>query len=177
MLKKKLLEVIDCKSYGKVDFLSARLTIDGWEFWEELRRGRKVGSTGLIAMPFGEETLARFVEDVVKPAVESIPGLTLVRVDDQPKAGVIDNILRELIKDAPFVIADLTHANNGAYWEAGFAEGLGKPVIYMCEESVWKAKRTHFDTNHCTTIFWSEDRPDEFTGSLVATIRNSLNLF
>ena len=27
-----------------------------------------------------------------------------------------------------------THGDPGAYWEAGFAEGLGKPVIYTCEK-------------------------------------------
>jgi hypothetical protein len=36
-------------------------------------------------------------------------------------------------KDARFLVADLTDRCPGAYWEAGFAHGLGKPVIYMCE--------------------------------------------
>ena len=39
-----------------------------------------------------------------------------------------------MVRDAAFVISDLTHDNSGAYWEAGYAEGLGKPVIYICEE-------------------------------------------
>jgi nucleoside 2-deoxyribosyltransferase len=32
----------------------------------------------------------------------------------------------------------LTNSNNRAYFEAGFAEGLGKPVIYICEEETYK---------------------------------------
>jgi len=35
--------------------------------------------------------------------------------------------------------------NPGAYWEAGYAEGLGKPVIYTCEEAKF-VEASHFDT-------------------------------
>jgi nucleoside 2-deoxyribosyltransferase len=49
------------------------------------------------------------------------------------------------------VAADLSDDNAGAYWEAGFAEGLGKPVIYICREGV----NTHFDTDHRRTVRWS----------------------
>ena len=50
---------------------------------------------------------------------------------------MIDDRLRVEIQSARFLIADLTHENRGAFWEAGYAEGLGKPVIYTCEESVF----------------------------------------
>ena len=62
--------------------------------------------------------------------------------------------MRVKIRDAKFVIADLTHDNNGAYWEAGYAEGLGKPVVYICEKTKFEDKNngTHFDVNHCTTL-------------------------
>ncbi len=46
------------------------------------------------------------------------------------------------IRDAKFVIADLTHGNDGAYWEAGYAEGLGKPVAYICEKEEFKKRAT-----------------------------------
>ena len=45
-------------------------------------------------------------------------------------------------------------ATSGAYWEAGFGEGLGLPVIYTCEISKWAESKTHFDTNHLVTIIW-----------------------
>jgi nucleoside 2-deoxyribosyltransferase len=96
---------------------------------------------------------------------------------DVKEAGVIDNLLRVRIRDAAFVLADLTHANNGAYWEAGFAEGLGKPVIYLCEKGRFDETKPHFDTNHCTTVTWSAADPDAFRVDIVATLRNSLKLF
>ena len=79
------------------------------------------------------------------------------------------------IRDAAFVIADLSHDNLGAYWEAGYAEGLGKPVIYICERGKFEEKQTHFDTNHCTTVLWSTDDPDQFRRELIATLRRSLD--
>ena len=95
---------------------------------------------------------------------------------DVARAGVIDNIMRTQIRDSAFVIADLTHDNPGAYWEAGYAEGLGKPVIYICEKSKFDNESTHFDTNHCTTVPWSKDDPEGFRKELIATLRRSLDL-
>ena len=96
---------------------------------------------------------------------------------DEPRAGLIDDRLRVAIQASDFVIADLTHDNLGAYWEAGYAEGLGKPVIYTCESTRFEANKTHFDTNHCTTVTWAEADADGFVENLIATLRRSLNLF
>ena len=154
-------------------FLS--LTLEGWKEWTEIGRGHRAGDRGFIAMQFGDKKLDAFVEDVIKPGVQAKLGLVVERVDDNPEAGVIDNRMRQLIQDAAFVIADLTHGNNGAYWEAGYAEGLGKPVIYLCEQSAFDAKKPHFDVNHSMTVMWSQDTPDETIDLLTATIRNSIS--
>ena len=82
--------------------------------------------------------------------------------------------MRDQIRRSAFVIADLTHDNSGAYWEAGYAEGLNKPVVYICEKKKFNDSTTHFDTNHCTTVTWSRDDDDSFRSELVATLRRSL---
>ena len=150
------------------------LTLNGWQRYEDERHGRFDGNYGFIAMQFGEEVLDCFVRDTIKPTVEDGLGYDLVDMRDVPEPGIIDNIIRTRIKDAAFVIVDLTHDNRGAYWEAGYAEGLGKPVIYICERSKFDEKRTHFDTNHCTTLMWTSDKPKEFREQLIATLRRSL---
>ncbi len=94
------------------------------------------------------------------------------RVDDEPKPGLIDVHMRLQIKQARFLIVELTHANSGAYWEAGYAEGLGKPVIYTLKESTDKA---HFDVDHSLRIVWSPDKVDDALKRLKATIRNELS--
>ena len=93
---------------------------------------------------------------------------------DEPRAGLIDDRLRVAIQASDFVIADLTHDNLGAYWEAGYAEGLGKPVIYTCESTRFEANKTHFDTNHHLTIAWDVGNPDVTTRKLKATVRATL---
>ncbi|URW75437.1 nucleoside 2-deoxyribosyltransferase [Sphingomonas donggukensis] len=152
------------------------LSLKGWAQWEEERRGQFAGSHGFIALQFGDPELDPFLKDVVKPAVSEL-GYRLEDMRDAARAGVIDNVMRARIRDAAFVLVDLTHANAGAYWEAGYAEGLGKPVLYLCKDSVFAERGTHFDTNHCTTVMWNAKTPAEFSAELQATLRRSLGLF
>ncbi|MDE0400587.1 MAG: hypothetical protein OXL96_22570 [Candidatus Poribacteria bacterium] len=153
------------------------LSLDGWEKYEAEKRGQFAGNYGFIAMQFNDPDLEAFVQKVVKPTVKEGIGYDLVDMRDVPEAGIIDNIMRVRIRDAAFVIAELSHDNLGAYWEAGYAEGLGKPVIYICEKKKFDKKGTHFDTNHCTTVFWNRDNDEGFKKELIATIRRSLDLF
>lgn len=155
-------------------FTNIGLSLDGWQRYEEEKRGDFAGNYGFMAMEFDDPTLEEFVRDTVKPAIKEGLGCELVHLRDRSRAGVIDNILRVQIRDAKFVVVDLTHDNNGAYWEAGFAEGLGKPVIYICESEKFKNQKTHFDTNHCTTVPWAIGKEKEFIDELVATVRRSL---
>lgn len=155
-------------------FNGVNLALQGWEKYEDEKRGRVPGNYGFIAMQFGDPELDRFVEGVVKPAVKEGVGYDLVDMRNVARAGIIDNILRVQIRDARFLIVDLTHDNNGAYWEAGYAEGLGKPVIFICEKKKFDETKSHFDTNHCTTVPWSRDDEGNFRQDLIATLRRSL---
>lgn len=150
----------------------ASLSFDGWRYFRELERGHTKSTHAFMAMPFGHPELTAFVDTCFRPAVAET-GFTLKRLDDAPEAGVIDNRMRVEIRQSKFVIADLTNENRGAYWEAGFAEGLGKPVIYTCEKSYFDANKTHFDTNHCTTVIWDAAEPEKAAEELKATIRNT----
>ena len=156
-------------------FLNVTLSLPGWERYEEEKRGHFKGNHGFIAMKFDDPILDPFVRDIVKPAVKEGTGYTLADMRDVGRAGVIDNIMRTEIRDSAFVIVDLTHDNHGAYWEAGYAEGLGKPVVYICERKKFEDKPPHFDTHHCTTVRWCREEPDRFCQELIATLRRSLD--
>jgi hypothetical protein len=153
------------------------LTLDGWQSYEKEKRGGFSGRYGFLALKFGDGVLDPFVNDVLKPVVKSRLGYEVRDMRDVGRAGLIDNIMREQIRDSAFVIVDLTHDNAGAYWEGGYAEGLAKPVIYICEQSKFEAAKSHFDTNHSTTVPWSPQKPEEFKKELIATLRRSLGLF
>ena len=98
----------------------------------------------------------------MRPAVREETNYDLHDVRAFGRAEIVENIIVNTIKDARFVIADLTHDNSGVYWEAGYAEALRKPVIYICEAGKFDRKKTHFDTSHRYTVKWSNDDPEKF---------------
>ena len=151
---------------------NVHLTLKGWRRCEELRQGYPSGRVAFMAMPYGKPEIDRLVNDCFRPAVAET-GFNLKRLDDDQRAGLIDDRLRVELKGARFIIADLTHGNQGAYWEAGYAEGLGKPVIYTCEQSVFR-KKSHFDTNHHLHVLWHKSAMGGAADRLKATIRATI---
>ena len=149
------------------------LTMEGWNYYDQLKRGAVVSRKAFMAMQFGDAELDVVFENYFKPAVKAT-GFELVRLDENPQAGLIDDRLRVEIRTSRFLIADLTHENRGAYWEAGFAEGLGKAVIYTCEKSKFGTHKTHFDTNHHETVVWEMEKIEDCVQKLKATIRATL---
>jgi len=147
-----------------------RLTFDGWERFEELHRVSADSKIAFMAMGYGNSDVDRAFTEFVR-AVEQT-GFQLYRLDQKPKAGLIDLRMRVEIRSAKFLIADLTDENRGAYWEAGFAEGLGKKVYYTCEASKFEATKTHFDTEHLLTIKWSPHAMPTALDELKSAIRN-----
>lgn len=154
-------------------YSQVHLTFEGWEHYETLRLGMVSYRKAFMAMKFGDAQLNHMLETVFRPSAKRA-GFDLLKLDDTPRAGLIDDRLRVEIRAADFIIADLSHDNLGAYWEAGYAEGLGKPVIYTCEKSKFDTSRTHFDTNHHLTISWSIDEPRLVGEQLTQTIRATL---
>ncbi len=150
-----------------------RLTLAGWEAYAEAKRGRADSRRAFMAMQYGDEMLDRVFAECFRPAVTAT-GFELIRLDVSAPAGLIDDRLRVEIRRSRFLIADLTHENRGAYWEAGYAEGLGKPVVYTCEQGYFEKQKTHFDTNHHLTICWSAGKLGEAAAALKNTIRGTL---
>jgi hypothetical protein len=146
-------------------------TLEGWQRYDELRRGTPTDRKAFMAMQFGDPELDHMFRGCFRRAVTQA-GFTLSRLDDEPRAGSIDDRLRVEIQTSRFLIADLTNANNGAYWEAGYAEGLHKPVIYTCRSDAFD--RIHFDTSHLLTVKWKPDDQDDASERLKATIRATL---
>lgn len=155
------------------------LTLRGWDRYEAEKRGRYAGPYGFVARKFVQAPLDILLRDHTRPALKQELGLDLIDMRDAARAGVIDNVMREKIRDAAFVVADLTDDNAGAYWEAGYAEGLGKPVLYICERGKFERGApdgggTHFDTNHLTTVLWIAGEEAQFVAEFIATLKRSL---
>lgn len=145
----------------------------GWVRYDALKKTSIESRTAFMAMKFGNAMLEKVVSECFRPAVARAGFELRILTDEQP-AGLIDDQLRAAILSARFLIADLTHGSHGAYWEAGFAEGLGLPVIYTCEATEWNESKTHFDTNHLKTIVWDISDLERAEKELTATIRATL---
>ena len=80
---------------------------------------------------------------------------------------IVPEMLYE-IREARFVIAELTGHNNGAYFEAGYALGFGKDVIQVCQKSKF-GEDGHFDVKQVNSVLW--ENTDDLTTKLIARIK------
>jgi hypothetical protein len=133
------------------------LTIAGWQRHAELMRAAVRSDHAFMAMRFSDE-MWRVFNDWMQPAV-ALTGFKLRAASgDHQTAGSIDDRMRVEIRTSRFTVCDLTDGNQGAYWEAGFAEGVGRPVFYTCRADVLASteagKRVHFDTAHQLIVPW-----------------------
>lgn len=156
----------------------ATLTLAGWQRHAELLRSGAKSRHAFMAMKFGDAELDVLYRDHLEPAV-ALTGFDLRRTsDDHKTAGNIVNRMRVELRTSRFVVCDLTHGNRGAYWEAGFAEGLGRPVFYVCRrdklDSTDRDTRPHFDTAQQLIIGWDPADPAPAMRELKDAIRATL---
>ena len=71
------------------------------------------------------------------------------------------------------MVADFTGNRGGVYYEAGFAGGLGIPVIWIVHED--DLDDVHFDTRQYNHITYStpEELRDKLKARILATIQTS----
>lgn len=119
----------------------------------------------LVAMKFGDDT--RNLREAIRKGITDA-GYIAIFIDEVQHNEFITPELLKHIRDSKFVVVDLTHQNNGAYFEEGYAMGLGKPVIQLCQ----KDTRLHFDIAQKNTIMWATeaDIPERLTNRIKATI-------
>jgi nucleoside 2-deoxyribosyltransferase len=150
---------------------NVQVTAKGWSKVAELERerGRKSGRRGFIAMTFSPAD----VRDLVRPAVlkgVADAGYEPILVDAlEHNEKICDQIVAE-IRKSRFVVADFTMHKQNVYFEAGFALGLGLPVIWTCRET--DITKAHFDTRQYNHIVWAtpEELSSRLTQRIMATV-------
>ncbi len=151
--------------YSEKVWAEISLSPNGYARIDVLQKNTAFGKNVLVAMKFGDET-KNLRESIRKGITEA--GYNAVFIDEVQHNDFITPELLKYIKDSKFVVVDLTHQNNGAYFEEGYAMGLGKPVIQLCK----KDTHLHFDIAQKNTIIWEteEDIPDKLVNRIKATI-------
>ncbi len=111
-------------------------------------------------MWFDDEMKSAYTEGF-EPALEA-SGYIPIRIDmKEHNEKIGDRIIAE-IRQSGLVVADFTGQRGGVYYEAGFAKGLGIPVIWTCHEDA--VENLHFDTRQYNHIVWRE--PEDLRSQL-----------
>ncbi len=143
-------------SPGPTNSVRYFITVTGFNWLES--QTRKINTDlCFCAMSFNDNHNYIY-NDFIQPAANKA-GYRIMRVDEHPhNDGIVDKIL-SLIRQSKFVICDLTGNKDGVYYEAGFAKGLEKNVIFTCENDHFK--KIHFDIRHLNLLKWDKNNLDE----------------
>jgi hypothetical protein len=109
-----------------------KLTFEGWKRVGELQSTGARSDQAFVAMWFSDELLPAWDEGLY--AGIKAAGYLPIRVDkEEHNEKICDRIISE-IRRSGLLVADVTGHRQGVYFEAGYAMGLGIPVIWTCGE-------------------------------------------
>ncbi len=128
-----------------------------------------------VAMRFGSEDTDEVYDRSIKSVIRSL-GFTPVRIDRKTHNDYIDRRILKEIESSHLAVVDLTYARPSVYYEAGYAEAKGLPVVYtarvdhlnrMSEDSL----RVHFDLSMKPVVSWEEGQLNGFEHELTKRLR------
>lgn len=150
-----ILDVLCELGYLDHDLSNYRISAKGWEKVSQMEQNES-NNQGFIAMSFSDET--KSISDSFKVAITKC-GYIPRRIDEKEHNNqIVPEILFEISK-SKFVVVDVTYPNYGAYYEAGYAEALGKEVIICCRKDIFTSdEKPHFDIAQKSSIVWENEK-------------------
>jgi len=131
------------------------LAREGYQRIDELRRTGRDSNQAFVAMWFDVQMDDAWKEGI-KPALEEDTGWKALHMGALEHNEKIDDRMIAEIRRSGLLVADLTGHRQNVYFEAGFAMGLGIPVIYTCREDEASDEKVQFDTRQYKYISWTE---------------------
>ena len=142
------------------------LTAKGWQRVDELQKHQTNNKEVFVAMSFAEN--AKPIREAIKAGIVDA-GFSPVFMDEKiHNQQIVPEMLR-LIRECRLLIMDISDPNCGAYYEAGYASGLGKEVIITCskyrkdkkyeteeEKKYERYLKPHFDIAQKQTLVWDD---------------------
>lgn len=146
------------------------ITAHGWEVISRLESEKQNLNQGFLAMSFNKST--NEISETFKRAIQEC-GYLPKRIDEKEHNNqIVPEILFEISR-SKFVVVDITFPNYGAYYEAGYAEALGKEVIICCRAEEFNGvNKPHFDIAQKSAIVWNnlEDLEKRLFKRIEATV-------
>ena len=132
------------------------LTFEGYSRLGDLQKPKTESKKGFMAMWF-DSSMDQAWREGFEPAIKKA-GYEPVRIDQKQHVNKINDEMIDEIRRSRFMVADFTQdetgARGGVYYEAGFAHGLGIPVIFTCHEDC--LENIHFDVRQYNCIIWKD---------------------
>lgn len=144
------------------NWIMPKLTHASYAYIDARLRKNAESPIGFCAMWFSPEVLSLW-EQAIEPAIGDA-GFEPMRLDKYEHNNRIDDEIIASIRRARFLVADLTAHRAGVYFEAGFAMGLGLPVVWMVRKDA--LGDTHFDNRQFNFIVWAPEKLDEARSAL-----------
>jgi len=147
---------------------NAKLTWEGWKKLEQLKEVGVLSKKCFVAMSCSED-LSDIYEQGIKVAIEEAGYEPVFIEKEEHNEKICDRIIAE-IRACKFLIVDVTGQRQNVYYEAGFAQGLGRDVIWACSDD--EKDDVHFDTRQYNHIFWEDagDLKEKLKNRIKATI-------
>ncbi|MDQ3020870.1 MAG: hypothetical protein M3R36_09910 [Bacteroidota bacterium] len=162
------------ESQGQIDSVTAGyryiLTMDGWNRIDEIDRKVIRKNQAFIAMWF-DDSMSKVYQDGFHKAIKD-SGYEPMKINLKEHNNKIDDEIIAEIRNSGFLVADFTGHRGGVYYEAGFAHGLGIPVIWTCRKE--DITNLHFDTRQYNHIEW--ETTDELYKKLVNRIKATITI-
>ena len=151
----------------------AVVTVEGRIATEHQQLNQSNSETCFIAMWF-DPKLSEVYEQGFQRGVTDA-GYVSLRIDKVEHNDKIDDEIIAAIRSSAFIVADFTGHRGGVYFEAGFAMGLGMPVVWTCNEN--EVDDLHFDIRQYNCVTWMEpkDLAEKLKNRIEATIGRGPN--
>ena len=150
----------------------SRLTItpEGHAHLAELTARNVNSQIGFCAMWF-DKRMTPLWTDAIRHAIHDA-GYDPKRIDAHEHNNKIDDEIVAMIRRSKFIVADFTGNRGGVYFEAGFAMGLGLPIVWTCREG--RLSRIHFDNRQYNFVTWNKNDLTDFRKRLHNRIEATL---
>lgn len=135
------------------DNQNLKITLNGWKKIEELNKFKTDSDQAFVAMRFHESMNNAYKLGIEPALIET--GFHPYRVDIDLTVKKIDDSIIAEIRRSGLLIADFTENRPAVYFEAGFAMGLGVPIIWTCRDDC--VKDLCFDTRQYPHIKWKKE--------------------
>lgn len=147
---------------------NAKLTWKGWEKFEAIKEFGGLSKKCFVAMSCSENMNEIYAEGIEKAVIET--GYEPIFIEKKEHNEKICDLIIAEIRSCKFLIADVTGQRQNVYYEAGFAHGLNRDVIWTCKKD--EIEEAHFDTRQYNHITWedAEDLKKKLVHRIKATI-------